>query len=131
MTSVSHGDLHAGNVFVASDGSMGVIDWSLVHYGCWAVDVAYLIGSAFSPAKRPAHEGDLLNSYRAALREHGGPSLSSEECWWAYRLGLIHGYYLWAITQGIEAPTRRENVRRLGSAVLDHDSLALAERELS
>jgi len=123
--SIAHGDAHVGNLFRAADGTCGWVDWQLVHLGNWAIDVAYVIGSALPPEERREHERSLVEHYREALARQGIDVPSSEECWLAYRCGLVYGFYLWVITRGIPAEIRRPMTRRLGTAVEDHDSFAL------
>ncbi|TMK55237.1 MAG: aminoglycoside phosphotransferase family protein [Actinobacteria bacterium] len=36
-----HGDTHAGNLYLTAEGAPGFLDWQLVQWGPWAIDVAY------------------------------------------------------------------------------------------
>ncbi|MEH3046276.1 phosphotransferase [Sphingomonas adhaesiva] len=68
---VTHNDYRPDNMLFGDDGSLRVVDWQSAALGHNAVDVAYLIGGAFSPADRRAAEGALLDTYMEALREAG------------------------------------------------------------
>ena len=98
---ITHGDAHVGNIFRTASGDCGWVDWQLVHLGNWAIDVAYIIGSALPPEQRREHERMLVEHYRDALAGQDISVPTSEECWYAYRCGLVYGFYLWAITRGI------------------------------
>jgi aminoglycoside phosphotransferase (APT) family kinase protein len=119
-----HGDAHAGNLFVAADGSPGLIDWQVVQRGSWEVDVAYHLAAVLDVADREANEVALLDHYLDAVRSHGGEPPSRSDAWDAYRDALVYGYFMWAITSRVERPVIDTFVTRLGSAVEMHDSLA-------
>jgi hypothetical protein len=123
-TCVVHGDAHAGNVFEQSEGP-GLIDWQLVQSGCWALDVAYHIGAVLNVEERERSERALLTHYCDRLRAHGATPPAPDHAWLLYRMGAIYGYYLWGITQRVVPEVTEEFVRRLGSAVVAHDSFGL------
>lgn len=121
-----HGDAHAGNIYRDADG-IGIVDWQVFQQGEWALDVAYHIGAVLSVEDRRLHERALLDLYRDRLAALGGPRIGAEEGWTRYRLALIYGYYMWAITRKVDPPVILEFVKRLGLAVADLDSMTLIE----
>jgi thiamine kinase-like enzyme len=119
-----HGDCHAGNVFEES-GSPGLIDWQLLQRSCWSLDVAYHIGAVLTVQDREKSERELLAHYLQRLRAHGVSPPSSDDAWLLYRVSVLYGYYLWAITQRVVPEITIEFVRRLGTSVMTHDSFGL------
>jgi hypothetical protein len=120
--SLIHGDAHAGNVYLRADGSVGIIDWQVVHQGTWACDVAYHIGAVLSVDDREKAERDLLAHYLDRLGTYGGEPPSWDEAWSEYRNFLVYGYFLWAMTRYVDEQITLEFVKRLGTAVAQHDS---------
>lgn len=120
-----HGDAHAGNIYVDGQGRYGLVDWQILQKGEWAQDVAYHIAAVLSPEDRRVHERSLLDHYRDRLKALGGPDLLAEEAWTRYRVAMVYGYFLWAITQKVEPAITLEFVRRLGLAVADLESYAI------
>ena len=120
-----HGDAHAGNLYLAPDGTPGLIDWQVVQWGAWELDVAYHLGAVLDVDDRRAHERALLGHYLDALRAHGGHAPAEADAWAAYRAALVYGYFMWGITQRVERPILVTFVQRLGTAVQDHDSFTL------
>lgn len=123
-----HGDAHAGNIYRDADG-IGIVDWQVFQQGEWALDLAYHLGAVLSVEDRRVHERDLLDHYRDRLAALGGPRIGAEEGWNRYRLALLYGYYMWAITRKVDPPVILEFVKRLGLAVADLNSIALIEGE--
>lgn len=117
-----HGDAHAGNVYLRADGSVGIIDWQVVHRGTWACDVAYHIGAVLSVEDREKAERDLLAHYLDRLGAYGGEPPQWEEAWTSYRNFLVYGYFLWAMTRFVAEEITVEFVKRLGTAVAQHES---------
>lgn len=116
-----HGDAHAGNVFEAADGTIGLVDWQLFQTSSWAIDVAYHLPSVLTIEDRAQNETDLLKYYLGRLVHHGVPQAPSwETAWLQYRRSLSYGYLLWVITRMVEAPIVDELVDRLGCAVAAH-----------
>src|SRR3954447_22146771 len=81
---VLHGDPHPGNCYFL-DGRAGLLDWQVLRRGNPLRDVAYHVILALDPEARRAAERALLDRYRAELRERGGPSMTRDETWEAYR----------------------------------------------
>jgi len=120
-----HGDAHAGNVYRQADGRLGLVDWQILQRGDWAMDVAYHLAAVLSPQDRRIHERALLDEYCARLKALGGPDIGKDMAWRRYRVAMVYGYFLWAITRKVEPPIINEFVRRLGTAVDDLQSLEL------
>ncbi|HVU72692.1 MAG TPA: phosphotransferase [Mycobacteriales bacterium] len=123
---VIHGDTHVGNVFIAGDGNPSWLDWQVVQKGPWFVDVGYHIASALTVDKRRAHEDELLRHYLSELSARGGEPPSFDEARTLIRSGEVHGFYFWAITIYVAPPIIASLLHRLGTAIEDHDSYAVA-----
>ncbi len=119
-----HGDAHAGNLYLDSDGNPGLIDWQVVQLGPWAMDVAYHLVAVLEVAERERAERDLLDHYLGARRALGGDVPTVAEAWDAYRDALAYGYYMWGITRRVDRPIILAFVDRLGSAVEHHETFA-------
>jgi Phosphotransferase enzyme family len=128
---LTHGDVHLKNWYIAGNGEMGLSDWQCVNRGHWARDVCYTISSALTVENRRAWETDLLRLYLGEMAAQGGPKVSFEEAWLNYRQQLMTALTWWTITL---APTddipdmqprdiTLEMVRRIGTAVDDCGSL--------
>lgn len=130
-----HGDPHIGNAYVCGDGSMGFTDWQLVLRGSWAYDVAYTITSGLEVTDRRAWERELIAFYIDRLHAAGGPALSFENAWLAYRQQCLYPYFAWMITIGRSAlmpefqPAEicRAIVHRTATAIMDLDALEAVE----
>lgn len=93
-----HGDPHIGNTYVTPDGELGFLDWQMVRHGNWSLDLGYFLQGALIPDDRRAHEGELLDEYRAALGLPADELPSSEEVRLRYRASVAHGLTLWLCT---------------------------------
>ena len=114
---VAHGDAHVGNTFLDRDGRPGLLDWQVTQYGPWGIDVGYHIASALEPDVRAANERDLLRHYLGALTAAGVTNAPSfDDAWNEYRCGLVHGFFLWGITQYVQPDIIATLLRRLGTA---------------
>ncbi|MCE7795434.1 aminoglycoside phosphotransferase family protein [Sphingobium sufflavum] len=116
-----HGDCHAGNLFLI-DGAPGFTDWQLVQRGHWAMDVAYHLCAVLPVEMAERHERDLLDSYLASVREHGGEAPDRDAAWEDYRAAQIYGFYHWAITTRVDPAIIAIFMERLGAGVTRHDS---------
>lgn len=120
-----HGDVHTGNVYATADGSPGLIDWQVVQYGAWALDVGYHLAAVLDPDERARSERELLDHYLDRLAAHGGTPPGRDEAWWAYRAHLPYGFFLWGITRAVERPITERHAGRLAQAVAYHDSFGM------
>jgi thiamine kinase-like enzyme len=117
-----HGDAHVGNLYLSASGSPCLVDWQLVQRGPWYLDVGYHIGCTLSPDERRKHESDLLSHYLNRLRAEGADAPSWKDAWRNLGVGLVYGFFLWAITLKVAPPITAAMLERLGSAVSDHDA---------
>jgi hypothetical protein len=122
--SVVHGDAHVGNVFLDGAGRPSFLDWQLVQRGPWYLDVGYHLTSALTVAERRRHERELLRHYLERLAAAGVEPPSWDDAWDGIRRGVLHGFYLWAITLKVDPAITTELLVRLGTAAADHDALA-------
>jgi len=123
---IAHGDAHVGNTFIDGDGRACLLDWQVTQYAPWYIDVGYHIASAIEPDVRAANERDLLQHYLDSLRAAGVATVpSSDEAWNGYRIGVVHGFFLWGITQYVRPEVIAQLLRRLGTAADELGSYAL------
>jgi hypothetical protein len=123
---IAHGDAHVGNTFLDGDGRACLLDWQVTQWAPWGIDVGYHIASALEPDVRADNERDLLQHYLDTLRSRGVETVPSfDVAWDEYRMGLVHGFFLWGITQYVRPEVIAQLLRRLGTAADDHDSYKL------
>ncbi|HSA53972.1 MAG TPA: aminoglycoside phosphotransferase family protein [Yinghuangia sp.] len=122
--SVIHGDAHVGNLFLDGDGRPSFLDWQLVQRGPWYVDVGYHLASTLTVEDRRRSEHDLVRHYLDRLRAAGVDAPSWDDAWRGIRRGIVHGFYLWGITQKVAPPMTTALLHRLGTAAADHDAFA-------
>jgi hypothetical protein len=126
---VIHGDSHVGNVFLGAAGRPSFVDWQLVQRGPWYIDVGYHMSSALTVEDRRAHERDLVRHYLEHLAAGGVQDVPSEdEAWRLVPRGMVHGFYLWAITVRVAPEITTALNTRLGTAVADHDGFGAVRR---
>jgi hypothetical protein len=121
---VIHGDPHVGNLFLDSAGRPSFLDWQLVQRGPWYLDVGYHIASALAVPDRRGAEQDLLRHYLGHLAAAGIDPPAWDQAWHGLRRGIIHGYFLWAITLKVRPELTSVLLERLGTAAADHDAYA-------
>ncbi|WP_322083331.1 phosphotransferase [Burkholderia sp. BCC1972] len=128
---LSHGDVHLKNWYVAGNGEMGLSDWQCATRGHWSRDLAYTISSALTVKRRRTWERDLIQYYIEEFRAAGGPAISFDEAWNAYRQQLVTALTWWTVT--LTPPSALpdmqpkdltlEFIRRISTAMDDVDSL--------
>lgn len=131
-----HGDLHVANTYLTSSGGMGICDWQVGLRGSWSHDVAYLLATALDPEDRREWDRELLGLYLEHLAAAGGPPLSEDEAWLAYRRALLYPYFAWVYTLGrsrLQPQFQPDSVSltmigRIAAAIEDLDSLAALGR---
>ncbi len=74
----THGDYELDNMMFRDDGTIVILDWQTVLRSFPGVDLAWLLACS-SDDEAIAREGELIDTYRAALLEGGGPDWSAEE----------------------------------------------------
>jgi hypothetical protein len=128
-TTILHGDVHIGNVFLDADDGLGFFDWGLMAVGSAMRDVSYAIAMLLSPEDRREHEESLLRGYLDRRNVLGAAALTFEDAWFSHRLQVA--YCVVASCQSIALPDvvtagRRafadEFVRRASAAVADLDA---------
>jgi Ser/Thr protein kinase RdoA (MazF antagonist) len=117
---VIHGDAHVGNIIVDAAQRPRLVDWQLVQRGFWQVDVGFLIGATLTRPQRRRCERDLLRHYLDSLSQRGITPPPFEVAWTLLADGMIHGFFLWAITTKVAPDVIAVLLGRLGSAVADH-----------
>jgi hypothetical protein len=122
--SVIHGDPHVGNLFLDAAARPSFLDWQLTQRGPWYLDVGYHIASALTVADRRGAERDLLRHYLSRLSGAGVDAPAWDEAWRGFRRGIVHGFYLWAITLKVDPAVTSVLLERLGTAASDHDAYA-------
>ncbi|NMO91577.1 aminoglycoside phosphotransferase family protein [Actinomycetospora sp. TBRC 11914] len=130
-----HSDVHSRNWYLTPDGGMGLFDWQLLSRGTWAMDVAYAMSSNLTIEDRRAWERDLLELYLDRLHAHGGPDLTFDEAFLAYRQQVFHGLIFWLYTIGagrLQPAMQPDevslaNLERMSAMVIDLDCFAAVE----
>ena len=125
---VMHGDPHLGNVFLDAAGRPSFLDWQLVQRGAWYIDVSYHIASSLDIEHRRKHERDLLAHYLDRLAAGGVEAPESSAAWDCVRRGVVHGLFLWSITQRVDPAVTAVLLSRLGTAADDFEALRCGER---
>lgn len=125
---VIHGDPHVGNLVVDAAGVASLVDWQLVQRGGWCLDVGYHIASTLTVPERRRTERDLLRHYLDALAARGVTPPPFDEARRAIARGMLHGFFLWSITTKQPPAVITTLLHRLGTAVADHDALAVRRR---
>lgn len=126
-----HGDLHVANTYLTAAGTLGVCDWQVGLKGCWAHDVAYLLITALEIDERRSSESELLDHYRDRLSQAGGPRITREEAFLAYRRATFYPHFAWTYTLGrsrLQPSFQPQEVclmmiERISAAIVDLNSL--------
>lgn len=129
---LTHGDFRLDNLlFDLRDGhqpSVTVVDWQTAGVGCAASDVAYFLGSSFTPELRRKLEPELLQHYLSMLQQRGITDYSYEALWFDYRRYAFAGYLMAIIASILVEQTPRGDdmfmlmARRHGQQAIDLDS---------
>jgi aminoglycoside phosphotransferase (APT) family kinase protein len=102
---VVHGDFLPDNFLLGRTPEappIAVVDWQTVHLGLGACDVAYLIGGAYTPERRPSVERDFVAQYVAA-----GIEYDADDAWRDYRWGTLHGVLIAVLATVMAEQTER------------------------
>lgn len=108
-----HGDPHVGNTYAMPGGRIGLLDWQVCRWGCWAMDLAYFIVSALTVDDRRAAEQELLDRYRAALRVPDAERPSRDEVRRRYDAAHAYGLVVWTMTHQSDRAQSPEVCRSL------------------
>jgi aminoglycoside phosphotransferase (APT) family kinase protein len=131
-----HSDVHSRNWYLTPNGGMGLYDWQLITRGIWALDVSYALNSALTVDDRRTWERELIELYVDRLHAAGGPALSFEEAWLAYRQQAFHGLVFWLYTIGagrLQPAMQPDevslaNLERMTNMIDDLDSFGALQR---
>jgi hypothetical protein len=74
--------------------------------------------------ERRRTESDLLVHYLDRLRQEAGHAPTFDEARRSIALGMVYGFFLWAITLKVAPPITSVMLERLGSSVADHVAYA-------
>lgn len=103
-----HGDNHAGNIYLRSDGRAGLLDWQVVFSTRGVRELSYFLTLNLSRTLRQAHERDLIQRYLDGLVAAGVPDPPSyEQAWDDYRFFVHDAWDSSALTllwQGLHPP---------------------------
>jgi hypothetical protein len=131
--SVIHGDYRLDNLlFGTAEGgpAVAVVDWQTHLWGDPISDISYFLGAGLVPEDRRAHERDLVESYRDAMRANG-VTISADECWARYRRHAVAGWHMAIFAAMVVARTDRGDdmfttmANRHGRQMLDLDTESL------
>lgn len=121
---VVHGDPHVGNLYLDAAQRPCLLDWQLAQRAPSYLDVGYHVASSLTVEDRRSSERDLFAHYGAELRRLGANPPAWAVSWDGYRRGILHGFFLWAITLEVDPAITSALLTRLGTAADDHDGLA-------
>jgi aminoglycoside phosphotransferase (APT) family kinase protein len=122
VITLSHGDVHPGNLYINPDGRPGFLD-AQPRRAHFSKDLTYHLVAALDIEDRRRWERPLLARYLRKLAEHGVPSLPSlDELWDDYRAEIAYGLFIFMIN---ESHFQKEEVNtayaaRFGAAAIDH-----------
>lgn len=127
---ITHGDVHLKNWYVAGNGEMGLSDWQCSNSGHWSRDLIYTIATALPIEDRRKWDRDLVAYYLDELASHGGPQVSLDEAWLHCRQQLWTALSWWLVTlcppEGLPdmqpRDTTIEFLTRIGTAMDDAGS---------
>ncbi|HAP78521.1 MAG TPA: hypothetical protein DCR14_20865 [Acidimicrobiaceae bacterium] len=109
-----------------------VVDWQTVNDGLAMMDLAYMIGGSFEPARRAEVERPLLDDWLQRMHAHG-IDYSADTMWRDYRLTSLWGVVMTVIATIMAAQTERGDAmltvmgQRHGRHALDLDALSLLD----
>jgi Phosphotransferase enzyme family len=131
-----HGDYRLDNLMFPAHGpGVTALDWQSLTIGPPARDLAYFLTTSLVVEDRRAHERDLVQAYVDALVASGIEDYGFEQCFDAYRLGVLQGPMITVL--GCMYATAERTARADGmflamatrscAALRDLDSFALLE----
>jgi len=124
---IIHGDEHLGNVYVAADGTPGVIDW-VGRPEHWTIGIAYFIVGTLDIIDRRNWERALISHYLTRLKAYGVPDAPSfDDAWFLYRIACFYPIMTWLNNSSVWQPEaiNTVNVVRGVVAAVEHDSFGL------
>ncbi len=124
-----HGDSHVGNTYITREGRMGYGDWQIAQRGGWAYDYAYVLTTSLKVEDRRAWERELLAFYLDRLHAGGGPALSFDAAWQAYRQSTMYPYFAWVFTIGAGALQPAMQPDDISLPIIERTSNAIEDLE--
>lgn len=122
-----HGDEHLGNLYVAADGTPGVIDW-VARPEHWPIGLSYFLLCALDIQDRRRWDRALIEHFVGRLKVHGvAHPPSAEEAWFLYRCATFYPVVTWLNNSGIWQPEAINTVNavRASFAAVEHDAFGL------
>jgi aminoglycoside phosphotransferase (APT) family kinase protein len=126
-----HGDYRLDNLMFAPDGSVTVVDWQTISVGLPARDLSYFISTSLDPDVRRNRERRLVTDYHEALLGQGVTDYAADDCWYDYRIGMLHAPLLATLGAAFSTTTERGDdmtlvmLARACAAIRDLDTLEL------
>ena len=128
---VVHGDVRLDNVMfggAADQHPVMMVDWQALMVSNALHDLSYLVTQSLDVELRRAHEDELIEYYRDALRRHG-VDLDPDQCRAAYDVGVLFLFSYPLIIGGFCDMDDPRGVE-LARAVLSRSSAAVSDRGL-
>jgi hypothetical protein len=125
---LTHGDLHAGNLFEQPDGAAGFFD-SLPIRTAPMVEISYHLVNVLDHADRRAHERELVDHYRAELVRHGVAPPSLDELMFQYAAFVPFGFATFMVNSDTYQTEsfNTAHTARYNLAMLDHGTFELID----
>ena len=134
-----HGDYRADNLFFGGpdgDGSaIAAVDWQVSSRGGGVFDLAYFLSGNVTPETRRASEKELLQLYVRTLAESGVAGFGFDDCFEAYRFGVLYCLVYSVIVIGTLDPSNARGLamfhtsfERVATAIADLDAAATMPR---
>jgi hypothetical protein len=128
---LTHGDDHLRNWYIAASGEMGLADWQASTRGHWSRDVVYALATSLTVEDRRAWMTDLLRFYLDELQRRSGQTHAFDELFKNCRQQLMSALAFWTITlnpaPGMPDMQPRDStlefIRRIATAIDDLESL--------
>jgi hypothetical protein len=134
-----HGDYRADNLFFggsdSNESAIAAVDWQVSSRGGGVFDLAYFMSGNVTPATRRAIEKDLLALYVQTLKGNGVEDFAVEQCFEAYRFGVLYCLVYSVIVIGTLDPSNARGIavfqagfERVAAAIADLDAAAMMPR---
>ena len=123
---VSHGDLHAGNLFEEPDGTPGFYD-SLPIRQAPMCEVCYHMVNVLDHGVRRRHERDLVDHYRKELIRNGVTAPSLDALMFQYAAFMPYGYLTFMVNSSNwqTESFNTAHAARYNVAMLEHDTFGI------
>ncbi|MET0986982.1 MAG: phosphotransferase [Steroidobacteraceae bacterium] len=128
---LTHGDVHLRNWYIAPDDRMGLTDWQAATRGHWSRDVIYALATSLTVEQRREWGDELMHYYLQELQRTSGQAHAFDSLLLNCRQQLMSVLAFWTITMN-PAPgmpdmqprdSTLEFIRRITTAIDDLDSL--------